>query len=114
MNEAYWRERCAAAEAALAKARSAISMNKGRRAILSALGDLRQGEWIDAESLAACVGGRSDNAFRALQLMELYGLVEREPGRIGVRGAPNRWRLGHLVQVEALDGADAEAEETCQ
>jgi hypothetical protein len=101
MNETYWRERCAAAEAALAKARTAITMTKGRRAVLSALGDLRQDQWLDAERMGAVLGVRTDKAFTTLSDMEAFGLVERLPGRRGIGGAPSRWRLGHMVLVDS-------------
>jgi hypothetical protein len=107
--EAYWRERCTAAEAALAKARTAITMTKGRLAVLNALGDLRQDEWLDTERLGAVLGLRADKAFMTLAHMEAFGLVERLPGRRGTGGVPSRWRLGHMVQVES-EPTETEAE----
>ncbi len=111
MTETYWRERCTAAEAALAKARSAILISNGRRLLLDALGDLRKGEWMDTHQAAEILEVRADHAYVALRSMERVGLVESTPGRRGIGGEPARWRLGYLVQVGAMEvlGPAAEA-----
>jgi hypothetical protein len=114
MDEAYWRERCTAAEAALVKARTAITLTKTRRAILSALGDLRQGEWLETERVGAILYAQIDNTLRVLNDLELFGLVERAPGRRGGRGAPLRWRLGHLVQVAVDEDETTELPEVIE
>jgi hypothetical protein len=99
MDEAYWRERCAAAEAALAKARRGLPLSAHRKAILAALAELKTNETIDTIAASELLMVGVDNAFATLCKMSEVGLVERTPGRRGPCGEPSRWRLGHLVQV---------------
>jgi hypothetical protein len=95
----YWKARCAIAEAALAKARAGLPMTALRRRILTALADLRQGEWMDARAANEVLAGGVEHARSILNALDRIGLVERDPERPGTRGLPARWRLAHLVQV---------------
>lgn len=103
MDPGYWMERCRTAEAALAKARAGVPITRQRQTVLSVLGDLRQGEWIELPRLCELLQASEHSVVALLRAMEKLGLVERTPGHRGVRGAPSRWRLGYLVQVEASE-----------
>lgn len=99
MDTAYWRERCAAAEAALAKARTGLLITELRRKALEALGDLHADEWLATPQACELLQLGLDQGYSLLRTMEKMGLVERMPGRRGTDGEPSRWRLGYLVQV---------------
>lgn len=96
---AYWKARCLDAEVALAKARAGVQITDLRRRILAALGDLRQGEWMDTQRAAEVLNSGIDQTFALLKALDRLGFVERVPGCRGLGGVPSRWRLGYLVQV---------------
>ncbi|WP_290906297.1 hypothetical protein [Aquabacterium sp.] len=99
MDQAYWKERCDAAEAALRKARTGITVTDLRRCILDALSDLRPESWMDTHRAADVMQVDDKHALAVLRKLDALVLVERIPGQRGVRGGPSRWRLGYLVQV---------------
>jgi DNA-binding MarR family transcriptional regulator len=103
MNEAYWKERCLAAERALALARRGLQLSAPRRAMLALLADLKADASADTHRIARHLNCTANRAHDVLRAMEGLGLVEREKGRPGPRGLPAGWKLGYLVQVEAFE-----------
>jgi DNA-binding MarR family transcriptional regulator len=103
MDASYWKERCLAAEKALALARRGLTISDKRKRVLALLGDLKVHARADTHLIASHLNASADRTHMVLKAMEDLGLVERENGRAGRRGFPAGWRLGYLVQVEASE-----------
>jgi hypothetical protein len=88
MDEAYWKDRCLAADLWTLDFRW-LAMR-----CVSALVRPQIGQQL--QHRLALVA----QTHMVLRAMEDLGLVEREKGRAGRRGSPAGWRLGYLVHVE--------------
>ncbi|MCO5109986.1 MAG: hypothetical protein M9929_03965 [Burkholderiaceae bacterium] len=88
----YWKARCRRAEGLLAKARKGLRLSRQREAVLSALGELKPGEWMGSERLARIAGVKRCH----LASMEAVGLVVSRPVPGGNK---SEWQLEHLVLV---------------
>lgn len=100
MDATYWKERCERAEEALLRARSAVWLTPAREQVVQLLGNLKEGETLDTEEVAAAIGKPEPTASSLLCGMYQVGLVDRRIGRRGLGGEPSRWKLAHLVQVK--------------
>lgn len=103
MDDAYWKDRCNAAESALQRARKALDMTPERKAVVRVLADLKAGESIPTKELARKLHWPSHKVIYVLMGMHRVGLAERPAERFGGLGNQVPWRLGHMVQVEACE-----------
>ena len=105
----YWRERCHRAEGLLARARSAMTMTPGRRALLAKLGDLRPGQALSATALVGVMGFNKYEIRDVLCDLEGMGWVERVAPANQVekcRLVDMGYRLAHMaVPPEPVEAA---------
>lgn len=98
MADTDWRARCLHAEQLLAKARGGIKLSAQRLAVLQLLGELKPGQWLGTDRLAAAVGVKWSH----LRDMEALGLVVSRPAQDRVCNK-SEWRLEHLVVPAAKE-----------
>lgn len=96
----YWRTRCEAAEDALRRARSRVWISPSRQAVLSLLADLKHNEAKATSDVAKELGMSHEAALMLLNKLHEAGMVDRNRRR-GCKHAPIRWKLAHMVTVEA-------------
>jgi hypothetical protein len=106
VDEPYWKARCAAAEDALRRARSALQFGPARKAVVRLLSDLRTGQAMGTPTIAQRLGCEPGATLQVLKTMECVGLVDRLPGISRGRGHSVQWKLGHMVLAEQAEACE--------